>query len=131
MTIGLIRYILFALKMPEGVRQELYNRLDNIAALTGTPMSPLLRRWLESNFGIELVRVIEDYSNLTPPRLNPNLAYRFGSYFPQIYDGSVIRLDLIDIFNGTGGPPPPVTFYILAENGDILNAENNFRLIQE
>lgn len=32
---------------------------------------------------------------------------------------------------GFGGGPPAPTFYILAENGDILTAENGDRLIQE
>jgi hypothetical protein len=33
--------------------------------------------------------------------------------------------------NEPGPPPPPVTFYILAENMAILNAENNDKLITE
>jgi hypothetical protein len=32
---------------------------------------------------------------------------------------------------GGGTPPPPETFYILAENSAILNTENNLRLIIE
>lgn len=32
---------------------------------------------------------------------------------------------------GSGSPPPPVTFYLLAQNGDFLLAQNSDNLITQ
>lgn len=59
---GLERYIKTVLKMPsESIKSELITRLNNMSGLSGTPMSPLLTNWIQSNIGLFAVQKIQNY----------------------------------------------------------------------
>lgn len=69
---GLERYIKTVLKMPsEGMKSELITRLNNMSGLSGTPMSPLLTKWIQSRIGLFAVQKIQNYvaGGFTPDEL--------------------------------------------------------------
>jgi len=105
---GLERYIKTVLKMPsEGMKSELITRLNNMSGLSGTPMSPLLTKWIQSRIGLFAVQKIQNYvaGGFTPDELR-----RFNGVFPDTFEGSVIRNELYDSLNGGGVAPPVANF---------------------
>jgi len=105
---GLERYIKTVLKMPsEGMKSELITRLNNMSGLSGTPMSPLLTKWIQSRIGLFAVQKIQNYvaGGFTSDELR-----RFNGVFPDTFEGSVIRNELYDALNGGGVVPPVANF---------------------
>ncbi len=106
--IGLERYIKTVLKMPsEGIRSELITRLNNMSGLSGTPMSPLLTRWIQSNIGLFAVQKIQNY---VAGGFSPDELRRFNGVFPDTFEGSVIRNELYDALTGGGVIAPVANF---------------------
>jgi PKD repeat protein len=119
---GLETYIKTVLKMPsEGMKSELITRLNNMSGLNGTPMSPLLTKWIQSRIGLFAVQKIQNY---VAGGFSPDELRRFNGVFPDTFEGSVIRNELYDALNGGGVVPPianfsgsPTTVY----QGDTVN----------
>jgi hypothetical protein len=100
---GLERYIDTVLKMPsQGVKDEFVTRLNNLSGLSGTPMSPLLTRWIQSNIGLFAVQKIQNY---VVGSFSPNELRRFNGLFPNTFEGYLIRTELYDTLMGTGALP--------------------------
>ena len=91
MTPTLRRYILRNLA-PDGLRLEFVDRLENLCSLSGTPMSPDLRQWVMQTFGLEMARVIEDYSSQTPPVFSPEMLDTIDRVIPYNYQGDDVNL---------------------------------------
>jgi len=104
----LMEYILNTLA-PKQYRLELKNRLENLCSLSGSPMSLGLREWVIQTFGLEMVRVIESYSSLTPPVFSPALQERINRIVPSNYQGYDANLGFKQLFDVTCTPP---CFYI-------------------
>lgn len=108
MTQGLERYILTVLKMPsQGIKTELVTRLNNLSGLSGTPMSPMLTKWIQQNFGLSSVAAIQNWS---AGKFSPDMLYKWNSKFPSQFEGSVIRTELYDALTGGGVVPPVANF---------------------
>lgn len=108
MSVALDRYILTVLKMPsQGIKTELVTRLNNLSALSGTPMSPLLTKWVQQNFGLASVAAIQNWS---AGKFSPDMLYKWNSKFPSQFEGSVIRTELYDALTGGGVVPPVANF---------------------
>jgi hypothetical protein len=94
----LIDYILRWLA-PSEYKLELKNRLENLCSLSGTPMSPGLHQWVTDNFGLEMTRVIEDYSTFTSPKLSPELLSVVDRIVPTNYQGYDANLGFRQLFD--------------------------------
>jgi PKD repeat protein len=106
--VGLERYIKTVLKMPsEGMKSELITRLNNMSGLSGTPMSPLLTKWVQSNIGLFAVQKIQNY---VAGGFSPDELRRFNGLFPNTFEGYLIRVELYDALNGGGVVPPVANF---------------------
>jgi len=86
-------------KLANSIKLEWVNRIDNLCALSGTAMSPDLRSWVESVFGLEMVRVIQDYSIYTAPKLSPDIRNVINSAIPNFYDGVDINIEFARLFD--------------------------------
>jgi len=78
--------------VPSNLRLEFKNRLENLCSLSGTPMSPDLREWVIRTFGLEMARVMESYSSLTPPVFSPALQRKINQIVPSNYQGEDVNL---------------------------------------
>jgi hypothetical protein len=78
--------------VPRKLRLEFKDRLENLCSLSGTPMSPDLREWVIRTFGLEMVRVMESYSSLTPPVFSPALQRKINQIVPSNYQGEDVNL---------------------------------------
>ena len=108
MSVALDRYILTVLKMPsQGIKTELVTRLNNLSGLSGTPMSPMLTKWIQQNFGLSSVAAIQNWS---AGKFSPDMLLRWNSVFPSQFEGSVIRTELYDALTGGGVVPPVANF---------------------
>lgn len=94
----LMEYILNTLA-PKQYRLELKNRLENLCSLSGSPMSPGLRQWVIQTFGLEMARVLESYSSLTPPVFSPALQERINRIVPSNYQGYDANLGFNQLFD--------------------------------
>jgi hypothetical protein len=100
---GLERYIDTVLKMPsQGVKDEFVTRLNNLSGLSGTPMSPLLTRWIQGNIGLFAVQKIQNY---VAGGFSPDELRRFNGLFPNTFEGYLIRTELYGTLMGTGALP--------------------------
>lgn len=72
---------------PKEYRLELKNRLENLCSLSGQTMSPGLTKWLEKTFGVEMVRVIQDYANLDGNKFPPEYFEKIKRLVPGNYKG--------------------------------------------
>jgi hypothetical protein len=117
MNLKLIEYISKRLA-PKEYRLELQNRLENLCALSGTPMSPGLHQWVTEKFGLEMTRVIEDYSTFTSPKLSPELLSVVDRIVPTNYQGYDANLGLKQLFD-VGCAPPDCWYY--AKLGQFSN----------
>lgn len=72
---------------PKEYRLELKNRLENLCSLSGQTMSPGLNAWLTKTFGIEMVRVIQDYANLGGNKFPPDYFENIKRLVPGNYKG--------------------------------------------
>lgn len=104
MNLKLIEYISKRLA-PKEYRLELQNRLENLCALSGTPMSPGLHQWVTEKFGLEMTRVIEDYSTFTSPKLSPELLSVVDRIVPSNYQGDDVNLSFRQLFDVSCAPP--------------------------
>lgn len=105
---GLERYIKTVLKMPtQGMKDELVTRLNNLSGLSGTPMSPLLTKWIQSRIGLFAVQKIQNY---VAGSFSPDELRRFNGVFPDTFEGSVIRNELYDALTGGGVIAPVANF---------------------
>lgn len=103
MSVGLDRYILTVLKMPsQGIKTELVTRLNNLSSLSGTPMSPLLTKWVQQNLGLNTVNAIVNWS---AGKFTPSMLIRWKLFIPNSFEGTVIRQDLYDTLTGAGAVP--------------------------
>lgn len=84
---------------PKEYRLELKNRLENLCTLSGTPMSPGLHQWVTDKFGLEMTRVIEDYSTFTSPKLSPELLSVVDRIVPSKYQGEDVNLSFKQLFD--------------------------------
>lgn len=84
---------------PKEYRLELKNRLENLCTLSGTPMSPGLHQWVTDKFGLEMTRVIEDYSTFTSPKLSPELLSVVDRIVPSKYQGENVNLSFRQLFD--------------------------------
>lgn len=84
---------------PKEYRLELKNRLENLCTLSGTPMSPGLHQWVTDKFGLEMTRVIEDYSTFTSPKLSPELLSVVDRIVPSKYQGENVNLLFKQLFD--------------------------------
>jgi hypothetical protein len=91
-------YILNVLA-PKEYRLELKNRLENLCSLTGQTMSPGLTKWLEKTFGIEMVRVIQDYANLGGNKFPPDYLENLKRIVPGNYKGSDVNQGFRQLFD--------------------------------
>jgi hypothetical protein len=98
MSPDLRKYILRNLG-PSNLRLELVERLDNLCSLSGTPMSPDLREWVIRTFGLEMVRILESYSSLTPPVFSPELQQKINRIVPSNYQGYDANLGFNQLFD--------------------------------
>lgn len=105
MNPSLETYILTVLKMP--AKAELVTRLNNLSSLSGTPMSPLLTKWVQQNFGLASVAAIQNWS---AGKFSPDMLLRWNSVFPSEFQGGAIRADLYEILTGSGVIPPVADF---------------------
>lgn len=103
MSVALDRYILTVLKMPsQGIKTELVTRLNNLSSLSGTPMSPLLTKWVQQNLGLNTVNAIVNWS---AGNFTPSMLIRWKLFIPNSFEGTVIRQDLYDTLTGAGVIP--------------------------
>lgn len=102
----LMAYILNVLT-PKEYRLELKNRLENLCSLSGTPMSPGLSAWLTKTFGLEMTRVVQDYSTFSSPKFSPELQERINRIVPRNYQGSDVNIGFNQLFDVSCGPQPP------------------------
>lgn len=72
---------------PKEYRLELKNRLENLCSLSGQTMSPGLTKWLEKTFGVEMVRVIQDYATLGGNKFPPDYFEKIKRLVPGNYKG--------------------------------------------
>lgn len=100
----LIDYILRWLA-PSEYKLELKNRLENLCSLSDTPMSPGLHQWVTKKFGLEMTRVIEDYSTFTSPKLSPELLSVVDRIVPTNYQGYDANLGFRQLFDVSCAPP--------------------------
>lgn len=108
MSVALDRYILTVLKMPsQGIKTELVTRLNNLSALSGTPMSPMLTKWIQQNLGLNTVNAIVNWS---AGKFSPSMLIRWKLFIPNSFEGTVIRQDLYDTLTGAGVIPPVANF---------------------
>jgi PKD repeat protein len=106
--VGLERYIKTVLKMPsEGIKSELITRLNNMSGLSGTPMSPLLTKWIQSRIGLFAVQKIQNY---VAGGFSPDELRRFNGVFPDTFEGMLIRAELYDALTGGGVIAPVANF---------------------
>jgi len=103
MSPDLRKYILRNLG-PSNLRLELVERLDNLCSLSGSPMSPGLREWVIRTFGLEMVRVLESYSSLTPPVFSPALQQKINRLIPSNYQGYDANLGFNQLFDVSCAP---------------------------
>lgn len=94
----LIDYILNWLA-PAEYRLELKDRLENLCYFSGTPMSPGLHQWVTDEFGLEMTKVIEDYSTFASPKLSPELLSVVDRIVPSNYQGYDANLGLKQLFD--------------------------------
>lgn len=94
----LMDYILNVLT-PSEYRLELKNRLENLCSLSGTPMSPGLSAWLTKTFGLEMTRVVQDYSTFSSPKFSPKLQERINRVVPSNYQGYDANLGFNQLFD--------------------------------
>lgn len=78
-----------------------------MSGLSGTPMSPLLTRWIQSNIGLFAVQKIQNY---VAGGFSPDELRRFNGVFPDTFEGSVIRNELYDALTGGGVIAPVANF---------------------
>lgn len=105
MNPSLETYILTVLKMP--AKAEFVTRLNNLSSLSGTPMSPLLTKWIQQNFGLASVAAIQNWS---AGKFSPDMLLRWTSVFPSEFQGGAIRADLYESLTGSGVIPPVADF---------------------
>lgn len=105
MSVALETYILTVLKMP--AKAEFITRLNNLSGLSGTPMSPILTKWVQQNFGLSSVAAIQDWS---AGKFSPDMLLRWNSVFPSEFQGGAIRADLYESLTGSGVVPPVADF---------------------
>jgi PKD repeat protein len=105
MSVALETYILTVLKMP--AKAEFVTRLNNLSGLSGTPMSPLLTKWVQQNFGLASVAAIQNWS---AGKFSPDMLLRWTSVFPSEFQGGAIRADLYESLTGSGVIPPVANF---------------------
>ena len=84
---------------PQELRLELKDRLENLCTLSGTPMSPELHKWVTDKFGLEMTRVIEDYSTFTSPKLSPDLLSVIDRIVPNNHQGDDVNLYFKQLFD--------------------------------
>lgn len=94
----LIDYILNWLA-PAEYKLELKDRLENLCYFSGTPMSPGLHQWVTDKFGLEMTKVIEDYSTFASPKLSPELLSVVDRIVPSNYQGYDANLGLKQLFD--------------------------------
>jgi len=105
---GLERYIKTVLKMPtQGMKDELVTRLNNMSGLSGTPMSPLLTKWIQSRIGLFAVQKIQNY---VAGGFSPDELRRFNGVFPDTFEGMLIRAELYNALTGGGVIAPVANF---------------------
>lgn len=92
---------------PKEYRLELKNRLENLCSLSGQTMSPGLTKWLEKTFGIEMVRVIQDYANLGGNKFPPDYLEKINRLVPGNYKGYNANQGFRQLFDVSCGPQPP------------------------
>lgn len=85
--------------VPKNLSLEFKNRIENLCSLSGSPMSPALREWVINKFGLEMVRVIEGYSSLTPPVFSPQLQEKINRVVPTNYQGENVNMMFKQLFN--------------------------------
>jgi len=88
-------------------------------------MSPGLHQWVTDKFGLEMTRVIEDYSNFTAPKLSPELLSVVDRIVPTNYQGNDVNLYFKQLFDVGCGPNPTQCFYY-AEYVSIPDNTFNF-----
>lgn len=84
---------------PKEYRLELKNRLENLCSLSGQTMSPGLTKWLEKTFGIEMVRVIQDYANLGGNKFPPDYLEKINRLVPGNYKGYNVNMGFRQLFD--------------------------------
>ena len=110
---------------PKEYRLELKNRLENLCSLSGTPMSPGLHQWVTKKFGLEMTRVIEDYSTFTSPKLSPELLSVVDRIVPINYRGYDANLGFRQLFDVTCASPKCLYY---AETSNISSGWSGFNL---
>lgn len=86
----------------QGIKTELVTRLNNLSSLSGTPMSPLLTKWVQQNLGLNTVNAIVNWS---AGNFTPSMLIRWKLFIPNSFEGTVIRQDLYDTLTGAGVIP--------------------------
>lgn len=87
------------LPMPnEAMRLEFYDRLCNLCERSGQNLSPELNRWIEQNLGLDMLRIIQDYSSFSLPKLSPdNLTY-INRVIPRVFQAEEINMEFRRLF---------------------------------
>ena len=98
---------------PKEYRLELKNRLENLCTLSGTPMSPGLSAWITKTFGLEMTRVMQDYSSFTAPVFSPELQERINRIVPTNYQGYDANLAFKQLFDVSCAPPSQRCYWYL------------------
>lgn len=111
---------------PSEYQLELKNRLENLCALSGTPMSPGLHQWVTDKFGLEMTRVIEDYSTFTSPKLSPELLSVVDRIVPTNYQGDDVNLSFRQLFDVGCAPPKPICYFYAEYISQYQSNENTF-----
>ena len=90
---------------PKEYRLELKNRLENLCSLSGQTMSPGLTKWLTKTFGIEMVRVIQDYATLGGNKFPPDYFEKIKRLVPGNYKGYDANQGFRQLFDVSCAPP--------------------------
>jgi len=85
--------------VPANLRLEFTERVGNLCAHSGTPMTPQLRSWVERTFGIEMVGVIQDFSTWGDTKLSPSMREAIRRVMPNTFDGTEMPLEFIGLFD--------------------------------
>lgn len=120
----LFDYILNVLA-PKEYRLELKNRLENLCSLSGQTMSPGLTKWLTKTFGIEMVRVIQDYATLGGNKFPPDYFEKIKRLVPGNYKGYDANQGFKQLFD-VGCASPKCLYY--AETFNYTSGWSGFNL---
>lgn len=81
-------------KMPISaeLRLEFFDRLDNLCDQSGLKMTNALEDEIEELFGLEMVKIIEDYADIATPRLPSSIQRKIYRHIDPRYSLEMLRL---------------------------------------